>query len=58
MNKPIVYLLQFVAILMIIFGGIFITGDMINGQHTIIGWIAEILGMLCLVAGSRHSVRE
>ncbi len=57
MFKLLVYLIQFIATLMIILGGIAVAGDMVAGEHNVVGWLAVILGTLFLIVGARQTMK-
>ncbi len=58
MTKLGVYLIQFIALLMIIGGGIAIAGEMVTGKYNIAGWLIVIFGALFLIVGAYNSRRD
>jgi hypothetical protein len=57
MRKLSIYLVQFIATLMIVLGGIAVAGDMVAGEHNVWGWLAVILGTLFLIVGARQALK-
>ncbi len=57
-----VYLIQLLATSMIIGGGVAIAGEMVAGEHNLVGWITVIFGVLLLMVGAfgsrQHKTHE
>ena len=43
---------------MIIGGGIAIAGEMVAGEHNMVGWVTVILGAIFLIVGAYSSRRH
>jgi len=57
-TKVGIYLIQFIATAMIIGGGIAIAGEMVVGEHNIVGWVTVLFGALFLTVGAYSSRRH
>ena len=53
MTNSIIYLIQLIAAVLIVGGGLVITCHMVHGEHCLHGWLIVFLGAVSLIVGSR-----
>ena len=52
------YLVQLIAAVLLIGGGLTVTFHMVHGEHCLCGWLIVVLGAACLVLGSQGGGRD